>query len=306
MIAALVAGVVALELRSPLAIAVGGLASLATACAATLSAAFFYRRVRIDEKIVVTCVAITQALLFTGVASVLSYLLAREGGPLWDPTLQSWDKSIGFDWLAYVHFVDARGWLVLPYRLAYASLIPQVIVVIIALGLRGRVYQLRVFLAAMIGSGFVAVLLSPMFTAVGNYVYLGIEPSELQRIDPWAGYVHLNDLTTLRTGQMRLLELPKMQGIITFPSYHSCLAALTMWAFWKSGLGWLRWAGLAVALLTILATPIDGGHYLVDVMAGIAIALAAIAAATRLVFFRFGVAPARKEHERELSAATGR
>lgn len=306
MIAALVAGVVALELRSPLAIAVGGLASLATACAATLSAAFFYRRVRIDEKIVVTCVAITQALLFTGVASVLSYLLAREGGPLWDPTLQSWDKSIGFDWLAYVQFVDARGWLVLPYRLAYASLIPQVIVVIVALGLRGRVCELRVFLAAMIGSGFVAVLLSPMFAAVGNYVYLGIEPSDLERIDPWAGYVHLNDLTALRTGKMRPLELPKMQGIITFPSYHACLATLTMWAFSKSSLGWLRWGGLAVALLTILATPIDGGHYLVDVLAGIAIALVAIAAAKRLVFIRFRPAAAIAQPERGFSAATAR
>jgi len=306
MIAGMAVAVAALELRSPLAIAVSSLASLAVASTGMLAAAAFYRRVRVDENIGATCTAVAQALLFTAVASVLSYLLAREGGPLWDSTLQSWDRLLGFNWLAYVHFVDAREWLVAPFRAAYASLIPQVIAVIVALGLRGRICQLRIFLLAMIGSAVVAVLLSPVFPAVGNYVYLGLASTDLQRIDPWAGYVHLHDLTALRAGRMELLDLPKMQGIITFPSYHACLAILTLWAFWKSGLGWLRWGGSAIAVVTILSTPIDGGHYFVDVIAGIAIALASIAAAKRLVFVRISLASAAAWPRKGLSAAVAR
>ena len=43
---------------------------------------------------------------------------------------------------------------------------------------------------------------------------------------------------------------------------------------------------MAVALTTLAATPVDGGHYFVDVLAGIAIAAASLAAASRLVFVR--------------------
>ena len=284
MIAALVAAVVALELRSPLRIEAASLANLALACLALGGAALFYRRVRINEKLSASCVALTQALVFSAAGSILSYLLARNGGAFWDATLYSWDRALGLDWLGYVRFVDAHDWLVLPFRLAYASLIPQIIVVILALGFSGRLDRLRAFILASIASGIAAILLSPLFPAISNYVHLGLTAADFRHVNPYAGYVHLHDLTALRSGEMTVLSLPKMQGIITFPSYHACLATLTLWAFWNSGLGWLRWSGAAVALTTIAATPVDGGHYFVDVIAGVAIAFASIVAARRLIF----------------------
>jgi membrane-associated phospholipid phosphatase len=84
-----------------------------------------------------------------------------------------------------------------------------------------------------------------------------------------------------------------LQGIIAFPSYHAGLAMITLWGFWRSGTKWIRWPGIALALATILSTPVDGGHYLVDVIAGLCVAGCSLALAQRAIFWRFRVAPLR-------------
>ena len=70
------------------------------------------------------------------------------------------------------------------------------------------------------------------------------------------------------------------RGLITFPSFHAALGVIFARAFWS--VPWLRWPALAVNLLMIAATPVNGGHYFVDVAAGGAVACVAIWAAERL------------------------
>lgn len=279
----LLLGVMIAEWRSPLGIAASGLTSLAVACCALAIGTIFYRQVRRREHFAVMCIAMIHMLLFSAAGAVLSYLLAREGGALWDARFEAWDKALGFDWLAYARLVDSHAWIALPFRLAYASLIPQIIVIVLALGFAQRLRELRsVILAAML-CGTVTILLSPLFPAVSNFVHLGLGPADFRNVNPWAGYTHLADYEALRNSTLATMDLPKMQGIITFPSYHAGLATVTLWGFLQSEVRILRWSGAAVALTTIAATPVDGGHYLVDVIAGVAIALASIFAAKRFV-----------------------
>ena len=58
--------------------------------------------------------------------------------------------------------------------------------------------------------------------------------------------------------------------MITFPSLHAALALVFILAFAPVPL--LRWIGAAVNILMIAATPVDGGHYVIDVLAGLALA----------------------------------
>jgi hypothetical protein len=292
-IGALVIAVVAAELVSPLAIAIGSLANLALACVALGSAAAFYRFVRINERFSAACTGLAQALLFSAAGAILSYLLARDGGALWDGTLHRWDRVLGFDWLGYAHAVDAHPWLVAIFNIAYGSLISQTILVILALGFSGRIEALRMFILAAILSGSTAILLSPLFPAVGNFTYLGLKHSGFAHVWQSANLADVRDFLAVRNGSMAVLDLRKMQGIIVFPSYHGALATTTLWAFWRSGLKWLRWGGSLLAALTIAATPINGGHYGVDILAGVAVAAASIAAAKRLVYLRLPFAAIR-------------
>jgi hypothetical protein len=69
-------------------------------------------------------------------------------------------------------------------------------------------------------------------------------------------------------------------GIVTFPSFHAAAAVLYLWALWC--VWWMRPLALLANGAMLLATPIGGGHYFVDVFAGMAVAVLAIAAALRI------------------------
>lgn len=282
----LLLSIAALMIRAPLAIEATGFRNLVLACGGLICAAQFYRRVRPREHFAAMCVSLSQVILFSAAGSILSYLLAREGGALWDVRLARWDHAIGFDWLAYVRWVDVHPWLVRPLRFAYASLIPQVIAVVLALGFTRRLIELRTVMLAAIGCGMVAILISAFIPAVGNYTLFGLGSDDFQAVRPLAGHSHEAAFNGLRDGTFAVLRLREMEGIITFPSYHAGLAAITLWGFWVSRISWVRWPGVLVAGATIVSTPIDGGHYAVDVIAGILIAVASLWAARRAIFWR--------------------
>lgn len=293
--------VLAAQMATPMPIVTRSLQSLAIATAALGGAAYFYRTIRLRENFAVMCIALLQVLLFSALGSILSYLLARNGGGLWDSTFANWDRALGLDWLGFVRAVDQHGWLVSALRLAYASLIPQIIVLVLVLGFTDRLEKLRGVMLGAILCGTVCVLASPFFPAVSNYVQLGLTSADFRHVDPWAGYVHLADFNGLRDKAMIVLDLAKMQGIITFPSYHAGLSTVTLWGFWTSGVRWLKWTGPIVAIGTIVATPVDGGHYFVDVLAGIAIAVISIVVSSRAVRWapawpRLTASPFRRSH----------
>ena len=67
-----------------------------------------------------------------------------------------------------------------------------------------------------------------------------------------------------------------MQGLVTFPSFHTSLAIITTYA-----VRGIRFVTLPVAILNglvIVSTLPEGGHYLIDVIAGAIISIIAIVA----------------------------
>ncbi len=259
----------------------------------------FYRHVRNRPDLAAMFIAIMHMILFTALGSALSYMVAARGGTLWDETYHNWDLALGFNWLSYLHWVDQYPLLVKIYALAYQSLIPQIIILICGLGFTGRIRQMRASIFAAMLCGFVIILISPFMAAVSNFVFLDIAPGEFTNINPSAGWVHLDHFRELRNGSLRMIDIATAEGIITFPSYHAGLAMVTLCGFWK--IPGLRVIGVPVAILTILATPVDGGHYLVDVIAGGLIAVISVIAAQYAVAFnarqwfgRFSFLPVRQ------------
>ena len=79
---------------------------------------------------------------------------------------------------------------------------------------------------------------------------------------------------------LRHLELLGLGGIVTFPSFHAASAVLFGWALWA--VRWLRPLALLINGAMLAATPLNGGHYFIDLIAGVAIAVLAIVAARRV------------------------
>jgi len=73
---------------------------------------------------------------------------------------------------------------------------------------------------------------------------------------------------------MRDIPLHRMQGLISIPSLHAAMAVLLVHAMRGTRLLPV-FAVLNVAML--VSTPLDGGHYLVDVLAGVALVVGLIA-----------------------------
>ena len=253
----------------------------AGAAALLVGLARFYRHVRPDPGLAALLDAIAQLVVFTAAGAALSYAAARSAGPLWDETLHAWDRALGLDWRAYLAFVDERPLLGLAYTVAYRSILPQTILVVLALAVAGRIAGLRTFVLAFMIAGLACILISAAMPAMAMFVHLGLGPADFPNLDPAAAFVHAEAMNGLRDGALAAISLSQAEGIITFPSFHAALGIVFAWGFWQ--IPRLRWPGLAWNAVMIAATPIDGGHYFVDVFAGILVAAAALVLADRLV-----------------------
>jgi hypothetical protein len=273
--------IITLQIIDPFTLVWGSALTPAAFAALLQAMAWFYTRWRPNRSIVTMIVGLQQMILFTALGASLSYMVAAQGGIMWDSRFQSWDRAIGFDWRTYLDWVNARPGVGAILSFAYSSLIPQMILIILALGFTRRERALRITLFAAMLTGLITIVISGFMPAMSNFVALKLQPQDYANLHPAAAFVHVQDIEALRSGALRTLSIQSFQGIITFPSYHAGLAAA--FAYGYTNMRWMKWPGLILAGLTIIATPIDGGHYLVDVMAGISIAAISILVAQRSV-----------------------
>lgn len=96
------------------------------------------------------------------------------------------------------------------------------------------------------------------------------------------------DTITLSSQSYRLLQPTAfVNQYAAMPSLHAgwdLLIGLSITAV--AGQGWLRWVGRLLPVLMMLAVVVTGNHYVFDVIAGLAVALAGLAAAHGVERFR--------------------
>lgn len=214
--------------------------------------------------------AFLQMTLFTLLGVVLAYAFAANGAALWDVRFAAADKMLGFHWPFLLSLLDQFPILVWLLGVAYHSLTVQMIAIIVGLSGTARFATLRVMVCAAILSGFVTILISGFMPAMGNL----FDPAKYGRLWPSIAWLEQGLITGLRDGTLRTLDLTMLMGIVSFPSFHATLSAIFIWAL-KDVPRVGRLGGLWAAL-TIIATPVFGGHYAVDVLMGLILAPPAI------------------------------
>ncbi len=266
--AAIVAGQLTAGAAGRWSLAGRDLAALGLALAA-LAAPLLLPRYRRDARISVTLRCALLLLVFQAAAACLSYLLIALAPPLTDATLAAWDAALGIDWrVLHARQAAMPAWMQLTLQLAYDSGLPQILAVVLMLGLGGRDApgapgdRLRGFMARYVAVTLAVIVLSAPCPAAGPFKHFGPELGLTPPADQW-------HFEALRDGRLRLLALASMQGLISMPSLHAAMAVLLAHALWRT-----RWALPAIALntLMLIATPVVGGHYVVDVLAGAALA----------------------------------
>lgn len=257
--------------------------SFALPAAAVLAMAlggWFYSRRRPDPRLAMALHGTAQVVAFSAVAAPLSYVGASAGWPLQDEMLAAADRALGLDWLALLGWMNAQPRLHSIFALAYLSITVQATATVLALGFFGHYARLKTFVLAFMLAALLAIAIAAAVPAQGVWGHLGITPADHAAIAPATRDVHLAIFHGLRAGSFRQLLGVGSEGIITFPSLHTALGLIFMLALWP--LPGLRWAAAGLNILLILSTPVDGGHYFVDTLAGLAIGAACWTAAARL------------------------
>lgn len=242
------------------------------------------------------------AVVFGGFAatSLPSALGVAMGWPLWDQTLLAVDRALGFDHPWLLDGLVQYPWAVNILRSCYTASVPMVLLaglVLIALKRFDRLAEFKLLFALTI---VVVVGSSAFFTAAGLLVDLPVSDQVRAVLPREAGIYHMGLFEVLRSGHAFAYAPGDNPGIVTFPSFHTCMALLVWYGLRDDPA--LKVPAIGYCVLTIVSTVPIGGHYVADLIAGAAV----FAACAGTVAMRRGRADDALGRELEAVAISGR
>jgi membrane-associated phospholipid phosphatase len=201
--------------------------------------------------------------LFTNAAVILSFILTGILPlPSGDEALATADHALGLDWLDMYQWLTRHPAIEAFAHTVYLSLGAEMLILLFALELLGHHNQARAFLLWFMVAALATTAIGIFFPAAGAFVYYHLPVAST------TGYVA--QWADLRNGTLRTINPLDNQGLVVFPSFHTTLAVLCAYA--ATPLRILKIPLLALNLLIILSSPAVGGHYFIDIIAGIILA----------------------------------
>ncbi|HEY3776749.1 MAG TPA: phosphatase PAP2 family protein [Rhizomicrobium sp.] len=240
----------------------------------------FYARVRKSPDLAAMLFGAAFLVAFSTGFSVFNYFLLTVAGYRIDPLLAQLDRALGVDWPALMAFVAAHPALNLLLRLAYITVLPQVALLIIVLGCSGRPNSIYEFCLALALGAAITIAIWTAFPSFGAFSVYDLPRDVAHRLHPELGSAYARDLIALLRNGPGRISPDQIKGLIGFPSFHAAMAVLVVW--YARQLRYLRWPLIVWNAVVLVATPIHGGHYVVDVLAGLAVVATAVALTTRI------------------------
>lgn len=241
-----------------------------------------YCRTRADIRLRRLYLPVTGALYivlaFTALR-VLNHLTMSVPFPLVDDPLAKLDAMLGLNWLAYTHWVAERPLLVTLFQLAYTGLTLVALAVFVALFAARRIERAREFVRLIFWSGLSATIIGAFFpakAAMDRFASLDLRAV----FGPEAGVYHLPYLDALRANLPHVLDLQELPGLVVIPSFHTACALLIVYSCRKVPV--LQPLSIFYGVTMIASTPIMGGHYFIDLIAGTALTGAIVLADARI------------------------
>jgi len=231
---------------------------------ALVAAGIFYSTCRKEPRLAAMLFGASFLCAFSAAASLLNYFLLTFHGPRIDAALASADVWLGFDWVAMMTAMAGYQALSTILFYAYNSVLPQIALMVVLLGWLGNAEKIYRFCIAVAAGALTCIAIwavTPSFGAMSVYPPDGFSHMTLALDSRYAA-----ELVRLLAEGPGLITPHDTKGLIGFPSYHAVLALLAMW--YARYLGRLLFWPLAVINAAVMvATPIHGGHHLVDVLA---------------------------------------
>ena len=212
--------------------------------------------------------------LFIGIAllgATATYPLAADTRGSIDPALQAIDGWLHFDWVAWYQVVAEHRSLQILGAAAYQSIFatPALILGYCAWG--DRRAEARGFLVTFWLAAVMTLTLFRFIPALGPLATVWHGPIPYM---PASALYEADLIPLLRNQSLRDVDLGALRGLVSVPSFHTASGVVYIAAAWP--MARLRWPVVVLTMAMLLATPVEGTHYLADMLAGAAVALVAI------------------------------
>lgn len=191
-------------------------------------------------------------------AGVIANAGMRLRFPLIDAQLAATDRAMGLNTSALVLMVAERPFVADVLNWAYTSIFPLTFATAMLLSCKGAVNRLWELTLGFGASIVIAATISVFLPALGHFLYAGLDNLSGHGLPVGSGIYHMDAVATYREGSTRLLDLRKLDGVVTFPSFHMIAAIVVAYAF--RGTGWIGRIVQGWCALVAFSTIPIGGH----------------------------------------------
>lgn len=222
--------------------------------------------------------AMSEALLFMCLIGpplgIMDYPLQALNFTLRDANFAAIDRAMGFDWMAHFTWISQHPLIGSLLVAIYQSCMIQMAGIIVLLSCTRRFAHLKEFLFLFVVTALIVSVVSTLVPAAGAFPFHAPDPSLRIGDDPMVGIYHWADLQALRNGTLKTVDLNHASGLITLPSFHAIFAILLAWS--TRGARWIFIPAVILNVLVCVSAISIGGHYLIDILCGAAIAFVSI------------------------------
>ncbi len=215
-------------------------------------------------------------MVITG--AIACYPVAAVSHGFVDGALDRADTALGFDWVTWYNVVATHPVLQTAGRAVYESIYVSPAIILAHFSLTGRRDRAYIFFATFWLAAVITLILYWFMPAVGPLSY---------RLHGPLPYMPLSELwqpqliPALRERTVHVVDVGQLRGLVSAPSFHAAAGVLFMCAAWR--LGRLRWPLIVVNSLMLLSTPVEGTHYLTDLVLGAGVAAFSVWVIARIV-----------------------
>ena len=191
-----------------------------------------------------------------------------------DPALARIDAILGFVWMDWYILVVDNPWLQTAGSLAYANIYMSPVLLLGGLAISGERARAQLFLFSFWLAAVITMLAFLAFPAVGPLAYVWQGPVPYM---PTSALYQAELIPLLRDNLFATVDLGALQGLVCAPSFHTAAAVIYIAMAWQCR--YLRWPLLVINGAMLLSTPVEGTHYLIDMIGGAIVGLFALCTA---------------------------
>ncbi|MGB5483447.1 phosphatase PAP2 family protein [Parasphingorhabdus sp.] len=191
-----------------------------------------------------------------------------------DPALARIDAFLGFVWMDWYLLVVNNPWLQSAGSFAYANIYVSPLLLLGGLAINGERARAQMFLFSFWLAAVITMMLFLAFPAVGPLAYVWQGPVPYM---PTSALYQAELIPLLRNDLFYMVDLGALQGLVCAPSFHTAAAVIYIAMAWQCR--YLRWPLLAINAAMLLSTPVEGTHYLIDMIGGAIVGLFALCTA---------------------------